>query len=147
FIFYFPQAALRPSASSHFFFLFFPQAAPTPPRWALQAKAEKSTASHPAEKEAAEQHKQERIDEAEATKREAVTERHHDAAAAAAAAAAARGGGHVIGCQAAGGYVEPGVAESQPIAIATGMVRPSAAHNPRVGSEHPEPRGTGKGYT
>nr|CAD1830513.1 unnamed protein product [Ananas comosus var. bracteatus] len=103
--------------------------APTPPRWALQAKAEKSTASHPAEKEAAEQHKQERIDEAEATKREAVTERHHDAAAAA-AAAAARGGGHVVGCQAAGGYVEPGVEESQPIAIATGTVRPSAAHNP-----------------
>nr|CAD1825592.1 unnamed protein product [Ananas comosus var. bracteatus] len=78
---------------------------------------------------------------------EAVTERHHDAAAAAAcrpppavAAACCRvpGGGRVRGA---------GVAESQPIAIATGTVRPSAAHNPRVGSEHPEPRGSGKGYT
>ena len=46
----------------------------------------------------------------------------------------------------AGGYVEAGVGETRLIARGTGTTRPSAAHNPHVGSDIPQARGTGGQY-
>ena len=45
-----------------------------------------------------------------------------------------------------GGHVENGVAESRPVGLATGTGRPSAAHNPHVGSDFPQARGAGGQY-
>ena len=112
-----------------------------------QEKVEKMTAHHPVDKEMAEQKKQERIHEAEVEKREAM---HHNAAVKEHAGSGyhpSQGAPGQVGGYPAGGYVETGVAESRPVGMATGTARPSAAHNPHVGSEYPAATGTGHRYT
>ncbi|XP_042460692.1 11 kDa late embryogenesis abundant protein-like [Zingiber officinale] len=94
----------------------------------VQEKVEKATARTPAEKAAAEAKKQEKVREAEIVKQEAMW-RHEEPGVVA---------GHPIG-----GQGIEGVTESRPIGRATGTGRPSAAHNPFVGSEEPVARGTG----
>uniref|UniRef100_A0ACD5TQ67 Uncharacterized protein n=1 Tax=Avena sativa TaxID=4498 RepID=A0ACD5TQ67_AVESA len=114
----------------------------------VQGQAEKSTARNASEKEAAEVRMRERVRGAEEDKQHAVL------ANAAAKERASAGTYHpsqgapgiVPGGGPTGGHVEDGVAESRPVGLATGTGRPSAAHNPHVGSDFPQARRTGGQY-
>lgn len=114
----------------------------------VQGQVEKATAHDAAGKAAAEARRQERVRGAEEEKQNAML------ANAAAKERASAGMYHpsqgapgiAQGGRPAGGLVEDGVAESGPIGRATGTGRPSAAHNPRVGSDFPQARGTGGQY-
>lgn len=120
------------------------------------------TAHHPAEKEMAEQKKQDKIREAEIAKREA---KEQNAAAREQAHAgytggpittaypsAAAAGHHTTGApgQVAGdptrGHVISGALESHPIGKETGTARPATALNPHAGTANPAGHGTGGGY-
>ncbi|XP_073003360.1 18 kDa seed maturation protein [Typha latifolia] len=113
----------------------------------VQEKVEKVTAHHPLEKEVAEQKKQERIHEAEVEKREAMERNAALKMQASAGYHPSQGAPGQAAGYPTGGHVEAGVAESRPIGIATGTARPTAAHNPRVGSDYPAATGTGHHYT
>lgn len=117
-------------------------------RATVQGQVEKATAHNASDKEAAEVRRQERV-------RAAEEEKQHAMRANAAAKERASAGtyhpsqgapGVVQGHQPAGGRVEAGVAESRPIGTETGTARPSAAHNPHVGSDFEQARGTGGQY-
>ncbi|XP_047044797.1 11 kDa late embryogenesis abundant protein-like [Lolium rigidum] len=117
-------------------------------RAAVQGQAEKATAHNASDKEAAEVRMRERVRGAEEEKQNAML------ANAAAKERASAGTYHpsqgapgiVPGGGPTGGHVEDGVAESRPVGLATGTGRPSAAHNPHVGSDFPQARGTGGQY-
>lgn len=114
----------------------------------LQGQVEKATAHSAADKEAAETRTRERVHGAEEVKQDAML------ANAAAKERASAGAYHpsqgapgiVPGGAPAGGHVEDGVAESQPVGTATGTGRPSAAHNPHVGGGSAHAPGTGGQY-
>lgn len=119
-------------------------------RAAVQGQVEKATARNAADKDAAEVRRQERVQAAE-------EEKQHAMAANAAAKERATGGAGAYhpsqgapggpACGAAdGGHVQDGVAESWPVGTATGTARPSAAHNPHVGSDFSQAHGTGGQY-
>ncbi|EAZ42326.1 hypothetical protein OsJ_26900 [Oryza sativa Japonica Group] len=119
---------------------------------AANGQVEKATARNAADKDAAEVRRQERLQAAE-------EEKQHAMAANAAAKERATGGAgayHPVGrappgwnpraAQPTGGHVQDGVAESRPVGTATGTARPSAAHNPHVGSDFSQAHGTGGQY-
>ncbi|XP_010928814.1 late embryogenesis abundant protein 46 [Elaeis guineensis] len=128
----------------------------------LEEKVEKMTAHHPAEKEMAEEKKQDKIREAEIAKRE--TKEQNAAAREQARAghtggpittahpSAAAAGHHTTGAPGqvagdpTGGHVISGTVESHPIGKETGTARPATAHNPYAGTANPAGRGTGGGY-
>ena len=122
-------------------------------RATVQGQVEKATAHNASDKVAAEATQRERVRAAEEEKQAAM---RANAAAKERAAGAhmsqgapgivddARQQGHRAAP--AGGYVEAGVGETRPIARGTGTTRPSAAHNPHVGSDFSQPRGTGGQY-
>uniref|UniRef100_A0A0D9X6Q6 Uncharacterized protein n=1 Tax=Leersia perrieri TaxID=77586 RepID=A0A0D9X6Q6_9ORYZ len=120
-------------------------------RAAVQGQVEKATAHNAADKDAAEVRRQERVQAAEDEKRHAM------GANAAAKERATGGPGAYHPSQGApgvdkaqaqptGGHVQDGVAESRPVGTVTGTARPSAAHNPRVGSDFQQARGTSGQY-
>uniref|UniRef100_A0ACD5U7C0 Uncharacterized protein n=1 Tax=Avena sativa TaxID=4498 RepID=A0ACD5U7C0_AVESA len=114
----------------------------------VQGQAEKATAHNASEKEAAGVRMRERVRGAEEEKQHAVL---GNAAAKERASAGtyhpSQGApGIVPGGGPTGGHVEDGVAGSRPVGLATGTGRPSAAHNPHVGSDFPQARGTGGRY-
>ncbi|XP_052166253.1 11 kDa late embryogenesis abundant protein [Oryza glaberrima] len=120
-------------------------------RAAVQGQVEKATARNAADEDAAEVRRQERVQAAE-------EEKQHAMAANAAAKERATGGAGAYhpsqgapgvdprAAQPTGGHVQDGVAESRPVGTATGTARPSAAHNPHVGSDFSQAHGTGGQY-
>lgn len=128
-------------------------------RAAVQGKVEKATAHNASDKAAAEANQRERVRAAELDKQDAMRanaaakERatgaatyQHPSQGAPGIASDRHGYGGGGGAAPAGGHVEDGVGETRPIARATGTGRPSAAHNPHVGSDFPQARGTGGQY-
>ena len=127
-------------------------------RAAVQGQVEKATAHNASDRAAAEANQRERVRAAELEKQDAM--RANEAAKERATGAAtyqhpsqgapgivdASRQGYGGGAAPEGGHVEAGVGETRPIARATGTARPSAAHNPHVGSDVPQPRGTGGQY-
>ncbi|KAJ0988127.1 hypothetical protein J5N97_006483 [Dioscorea zingiberensis] len=110
----------------------------------IQEKMENMTAHTQVEKEEAEKKKQERVRKAEAEKLEAMEE--NAAAREQIHAGYGHPGDHRRSPAVPGeDHVEAGVASSRPIGLDTGTGTPAAAHNPRVGSTHPDdqPHGTG----
>lgn len=124
-------------------------------RAAVQGQVEKATAHNASDKAAAEANQRERVRAAEEEKQSAMRANAAAKERAAGAhpsqgapgivdAAAHNQQGH--GAAPAGGHVEDGVGETRPVARGTGTARPSAAHNPHVGSDFPQARGTGGQY-
>nr|AWJ68132.1 late embryogenesis abundant [Cleistogenes songorica] len=119
-------------------------------RAAVQGAADKATAHDASEQAAAEANQQDRVSAAEAEKQDAM--RANAAARERATGAAtylhpSQGApGIDAGAAPAGGHVESGVGQTRPVARATGTGRPSAAHNPYVGSDFAQGRGTGGQY-
>ncbi|XP_066325747.1 11 kDa late embryogenesis abundant protein-like [Miscanthus floridulus] len=127
-------------------------------RAAVQGQVEKATAHNASDRAVAEANQRERVRAAELEKQDAM--RANEAAKERATGAAtyqhpsqgapgivdASRQGYGGGAAPEGGHVEAGVGETRPIARATGTARPSAAHNPHVGSDVPQPRGTGGQY-
>ncbi|CAD6247116.1 unnamed protein product [Miscanthus lutarioriparius] len=127
-------------------------------RAAVQGQVEKATAHNASDRAAAEANQRERVRAAELEKQDAMranaaskeratgvaTYQHPSQGATGIVDASRQGYGG--GAAPAGGHVEAGVGETRPIARATGTARPSAAHNPHVGSDFPQPRGTGGQY-
>ncbi|WVZ83271.1 hypothetical protein U9M48_030437 [Paspalum notatum var. saurae] len=136
-------------------------------RAAAQGQVEKATAHNASDKAAAEAALRDRVRAAEEQKQDAVR------ANAAAKERATTGAGGVAGsayqhpssqgapgivadsaagqqlghgAAPAGGHVQDGVGETRPVARATGTARPSAAHNPHVGSDFSQARGTSGQY-
>ncbi|XP_008782853.2 11 kDa late embryogenesis abundant protein [Phoenix dactylifera] len=128
----------------------------------LEEKVEKMTAQHPAEKEMAEQKKQDKIREAEIAKREV---KEQNAAAreqaragytggptATAYPSAAAAGHHTTGAPGqvagdpTGGHVISGAVKSHPVGTDAGTARPAIARNPYTGTASPAGHGTGGGY-
>ncbi|CAO2210658.1 unnamed protein product [Urochloa humidicola] len=127
-------------------------------RAAVQGQVEKATAHNASDKAAAEANQRERVRAAEEEKQAAMSA---NAAAKEGAAGAhpSQGAPGIAGGDAAahhgkpghgggpvGGHVEAGVGETRPVARATGTTRTSAAHNPHVGSDFSQARGTGGQY-
>ncbi|XP_062192828.1 11 kDa late embryogenesis abundant protein-like [Phragmites australis] len=122
-------------------------------RAVVQGQVEKATAHNASDKAAAEANQRDRVRLAEEEKQDAMR-------ATAAAKQRATGAGTYQhpsqgapgisaqghGAAPTGGHVEAGVAETRPIGIGTGTARPSAAHNPHVGSDFSQARGTGGQY-
>jgi hypothetical protein len=128
-------------------------------RAAVQGQVEKATAHNASDRAAAEAKQRESVRAAELEKQDAMranaaakeratggaaTYQHPSQGAPGIVDASRQGYGG--GAAPAGGHVEDGVGETRPIARATGTERPSAAHNPHVGSDFPQPRGTGGQY-
>jgi len=129
-------------------------------RAAVQGQVEKATARNASDKAAAEERQRERVRAAELQKQDAVRanaaakeratggaatyqHQHPSQGAPGIGAQQEYGGGRVAP---AGGHVEAGVGETRPVARGTGTARPSAAHNPLVGSDFSQARGTGGQY-
>ncbi|KAK3123199.1 hypothetical protein QOZ80_8AG0626000 [Eleusine coracana subsp. coracana] len=124
-------------------------------RAAVQGTVDKATAHNASEQVAAEATQQERIGAAEAEKQDAMrtnaaakeraigTATYNHPSQGAPGIDAAQGGG---GAAPIGGHVEGSVGQTRPVARATGTGRPSAAHNPHVGSDFAQGRGTGGQY-
>ncbi|EES14774.1 hypothetical protein BDA96_07G092400 [Sorghum bicolor] len=128
-------------------------------RAAVQGQVEKATAHNASDRAAAEANQRERVRAAELEKQDAMRanaaakERatgaatyQHPSQGAPGIVDASRQGYGAGGAAPAGGHVEDGVGETRPVARATGTARPSAAHNPHVGSDFPQARGTGGQY-
>ncbi|CAO2168741.1 unnamed protein product [Urochloa humidicola] len=126
-------------------------------RAAVQGQVEKATAHNAADKAAADANQRERVRAAEEEKQAAM--RANAAAKERATGAHPSQGVPGIAGDAAvhqgqpghggapvGGHVEAGVGETRPVARATGTTRTSAAHNPHVGSDFSQARGTGGQY-
>ncbi|KAF8766023.1 hypothetical protein HU200_007865 [Digitaria exilis] len=123
-------------------------------RATVQGQVEKATAHNASDKAAAEANQRERVRAAEEEKqgamranaaaKERATGAHPSQGAPGIADDAHQQQGH--GAAPAGGHVESGVGETRPVARATGTARASAAHNPPVGSDFSQARGTGGQY-
>ncbi|ONK70166.1 uncharacterized protein A4U43_C05F30950 [Asparagus officinalis] len=122
----------------------------------LQEKAEKVTAQHPAEKDMAEQRKEEKIREAVVNKRQAMD--HNATAKEQVVPATPRASGLNAGRppdpnrhprrSRVSGHVTEGAFQSRPSGAETGTARPAlAAHDPNVEGTEPALRGTGGRYT
>ncbi|CAO2187810.1 unnamed protein product [Urochloa humidicola] len=125
---------------------------------AVQGQVEKATAHNASDKATADANQRERVRAAEEEKqaamranaaaKERATGAHPSQGAPGIAgdAAVQQGqpghGGSPVGAQ----HVEAGVGETRPVARATGTTRTSAAHNPHVGSDFSQARGTGGQY-
>lgn len=131
-------------------------------RAAVQGQVEKATAHNATDKAAADANQRERVRAAEEEKQGAM---RANAAAKERATGTyqhpSQGAPGIIGDDAhhahahhqqpgaavpAGGHVEAGVGETRPVARETGTARPSAAHNPRAGTDFSQARGTGGQY-
>ncbi|CAD6265209.1 unnamed protein product [Miscanthus lutarioriparius] len=117
---------------------------------AVQGQVEKATAHNASDRAAAEANQRDRVHAAELEKQDAVRANaaayQHPSQGAPGIVDASRQGYGGAGAAPAGRHVEDGVGETRPIARATGTARPSAAHNPHVGSDFAQPRGTGGQY-
>ncbi|CAM0957430.1 unnamed protein product [Alopecurus aequalis] len=117
-------------------------------RATVQGQVEKATAHNASDKEAADVRMQERVRGAEEEKQHAMLANATSKERASAGTYHPSQGapGIVPGGAPTGGHVEDSVAASRPVGLAKGTGRPSAAHNPHVGSDFPQARGTGGQY-
>ncbi|KAJ1269831.1 hypothetical protein BS78_06G008200 [Paspalum vaginatum] len=123
-------------------------------RAAVQGQVEKATAHNASDRAAAEAAQRERVRANAAAKERATgagagAYQHPSSQGAPGVGVDSAAGlqqGHGHAAAPAGGHVQDGVGETRPVARATGKARPSAAHNPHVGSDFSQARGTGGQY-
>ncbi|KAJ4763283.1 hypothetical protein LUZ62_028328 [Rhynchospora pubera] len=105
----------------------------------VNEKVEKVAAQHPAEKQMAENKKEVRIQEAEATKQAAM---EHNAAVREHARSAhnqpSQGPAGIRHGRPIGGHEEEGVAHAHPAGLQSGTARAGVTYNPWAGSDFPE---------